>query len=117
MAWLLERLRWLPCLFRGHHPVFHFERDRLSLRCLWCGYQTPGWNLGPDVGHASSPVHDLSPQPMGNLAGPHVISDETTGSAFAAPVTRADRYDEESAARLPCALGDDRKSPVMGLAS
>ena len=117
MTWLLERLRRLPCLFRGHHPVLHFERDCLSLRCLWCGYRTPGWNLRPDVGHASSPVHDLSPQSMGDLAASRVISDETSGSAFAAHVTRADRYDEESAARRPRAIGDGRESTVMRLAS
>jgi hypothetical protein len=54
---------------------------------------------------------------MGDLAGRRVISEETSGSAFAEPAMRADRDDEESAARLPRALGDDRKSPVMGLAS
>jgi hypothetical protein len=54
---------------------------------------------------------------MGDLARPRVIVDETGGSAFAEHVTRADRYDEESAARRPRARCDDRKSPVMRLAS
>jgi hypothetical protein len=88
MAWLFERLRRLPCVFRGHNSVLCFERDRLSLRCLSCGYRTTGWSLGPDVGHTSSPVHDLSPQPTGDLARPRVIVDETGGSAFAEHVTR-----------------------------
>jgi len=117
MTWLLERLQRLPCVFRGHHSVFHFERDHLSLRCLFCGYRSPGWSLRSDVGHASSPVHKLSPQPMGDLAGPPVIFEETGGSAFAEPVMRADCYDDASAARRPRALGDDRKSRVMRLAS
>jgi hypothetical protein len=117
MTWLLERLRRLPCVFRGHNSVFHFERDRLSLRCLWCGYRTPGWNLRSDVGHASSPVHKLSPQLHGDLARPPEIFDETGGSAFAEPVMRADRCDEASDARRPRALGDDRRSRVMRLAS
>jgi hypothetical protein len=117
MTWLFERLRRLPCVFRGHNSVLHFESDRLSLRCFSCGYQTPGWSLRPDVGHASSPVHELSPQPTGELASPPVIVDERSGSAFAEHVTRADLHDEESATRRPRALGDDRKSPVMRLAS
>jgi hypothetical protein len=88
MAWLLERLWRLRCVFRGHNSVLHFEREHLSLRCLSCGYRTPGWSLRPHVGHASSPVHDLSPQPMGNLARRRAIVDETGGSAFAEHVTR-----------------------------
>jgi hypothetical protein len=33
------------CALRGHHMAFHFEPDRLSLRCLTCGAETPGWTL------------------------------------------------------------------------
>ena len=117
MAWLLERLWRLRCVFRGHNSVLHFEREHLSLRCLSCGYRTPGWRLRPHVGHASSPVHDLSPQPMGNLARRRAIVDETGGSAFAAHVTRADSDDEESAARRPRAIGDEGKPPVMRMAN
>jgi hypothetical protein len=117
MTWLFERLGRLPCVFRGHNSVFHFEPDHLSLRCLSCGYRTSGWNLGPDVGHTSSPVHDLSPQPMGNLARRRAIVDETGGSAFAEHVTRADAYDEQSAARRPRAFADHGKPPVMRVAS
>jgi hypothetical protein len=110
MTWLLERLRWLPCVFRGHYCVFHFEHDRLSLRCLACGHRTPGWNLGPEFGHAPSLVHKLSPQTLGNVATLPVIADVTSGSAFAAHVTRGDCDDKESTATRPRALGDDRKS-------
>ena len=117
MTWLLEQLRRLPCVFRGHDSVRHFENNRISLRCLSCGYRTPGWRLGPDVGHASSPVHELSPRPAGDPARPRVIFDKTSGSAFAAPVARADRTDNASAARRPRARDDDRSSRVMRLAS
>jgi hypothetical protein len=117
MTWLLERLRRLPCVFRGHNSVLHFETDRLSLRCLSCGYRTRGWRLGPDIGHAPSPVHEFSPRPLEDHARPLVILDETGGSAFAEHESRADRFDEASAASRPRALGDDRKSRVMRLAS
>ena len=117
MIWLLERLLRLPCLFRGHDSVLHFENTRISLRCLSCGYRTPGWRLGPDVGYASSPVHKLSPRPAGDPARPREILDKTGGSAFAAHVARADGVDDASAARRPRARGDDRSSRAIRLAS
>src|SRR5512136_1839251 len=108
MTWLLDRLRRLPCVFRGHDSVLHFESDRLSLRCLSCGYSTPGWRLGPDIGYASSPIHELSPRPLADSARRLMILDEAGGSAFAAHVSRADRFDEASAASRPGAIGDGR---------
>lgn len=33
------------CWTYGHTWALHFERDRISLRCLACDYQTPGWEL------------------------------------------------------------------------
>jgi hypothetical protein len=54
---------------------------------------------------------------MGNLARRRAIVDETGGSAFAEHVTRADAYDEQSAARRPRAFADDGKPPVMRVAS
>jgi hypothetical protein len=33
-------------LSRGHEMVRQFEPDRLSLRCLHCGFESPGWTLG-----------------------------------------------------------------------
>ena len=36
----------LVCLIRGHERVMHFERHRLSLRCLVCGQITAGWSVG-----------------------------------------------------------------------
>jgi hypothetical protein len=33
------------CGLRGHDEVLHFERHRLSLRCLSCGHETTGWSL------------------------------------------------------------------------
>ena len=39
------------CALRGHERVLHFESNRLSLRCLACGAETPGWQLDarPDL--------------------------------------------------------------------
>src|SRR6185369_8579680 len=40
MTWLLGPLQRMLCALGGHDSVFCFERDRLSLRCLSCGYRT-----------------------------------------------------------------------------
>jgi hypothetical protein len=55
---ILERGHQLACSLRGHDVVLHFERNRLSLRCLNCALQTPGWSLDPKGAHAAS-THDV----------------------------------------------------------
>ena len=41
-SWL-RRARWGR---GGHMMVWHFEPERLSLQCVGCGEQTPGWTIG-----------------------------------------------------------------------
>jgi len=39
------RVRTALCALHGHELVLHFERGRrVCLRCLKCGYETPGWS-------------------------------------------------------------------------
>jgi hypothetical protein len=33
------------CALRGHQLTLHFEPNRLSLQCLSCGMETPGWRI------------------------------------------------------------------------
>jgi hypothetical protein len=42
----LDRLRITACGIRGHQMQLVCEPDRLSLRCLECAYNTPGWQVG-----------------------------------------------------------------------
>jgi hypothetical protein len=41
--WVL-RAQWCR-LNGGHDLLFHFEAGRVCLRCVSCGYQTPGWDV------------------------------------------------------------------------
>jgi hypothetical protein len=41
----MTQLRRLWCAFRGHDRLLHFEAERMSLRCVSCGHETPGWEL------------------------------------------------------------------------
>ena len=39
-------LNRLICAFRGHEDYLHFERNRVYLQCVACGYESPGWTIG-----------------------------------------------------------------------
>jgi hypothetical protein len=36
-------VRQAICSLRGHDEFLQFEKTRLFLRCMSCGYETPGW--------------------------------------------------------------------------
>jgi len=38
-------LRQAFCGVRGHDTLLHFEDERMALRCVSCGHETPGWEL------------------------------------------------------------------------
>ena len=35
----------LMCAIRGHEDYLHFEKDRVYLQCVACGYESPGWTV------------------------------------------------------------------------
>lgn len=39
-------LKRLFCAVRGHEEYLHFEKNRVYLQCVGCGYQSPGWSVG-----------------------------------------------------------------------
>jgi hypothetical protein len=42
---VLDRLRQALCGLHGHDTLRQFEQDRMFLRCISCGHETPGWEL------------------------------------------------------------------------
>jgi hypothetical protein len=60
MNWTIRDLQRIMCGLRGHEAVLHFERHRLSLRCLNCGHETTGWILQSETRHAAQLVDNLS---------------------------------------------------------
>ena len=34
------------CGINGHLVLLHFEPNKLSLQCSFCGYETEGWEVG-----------------------------------------------------------------------
>ena len=44
-AAVLNQFRQLLCGLHGHDAMLHYEEDRISLRCVSCNHETPGWEL------------------------------------------------------------------------
>ena len=42
---MLDWLRQAFCSLHGHDTMLHFQQERMSLRCVSCGHETPGWSL------------------------------------------------------------------------
>src|SRR5258708_21507560 len=42
---MLDWLRQTFCSMHGHDTMLHFQQERMSLRCVSCGHETPGWSL------------------------------------------------------------------------
>ena len=40
---VFDRLRQFMCGLHGHDSLLQFERERMFLRCVSCGHETPGW--------------------------------------------------------------------------
>jgi len=98
MRWFSDRMRRVLCGLHGHDTVLRFEHDRLSLRCLFCSYETTGWSLRADADNALSGAARLSspaaPPPASRLGVPRFAP----GVRFAASRPRADRFGEPTAA-------------------
>jgi hypothetical protein len=42
---MLDRVREVFCGLHGHDALLQFEGDRMFLKCVSCGHETPGWEL------------------------------------------------------------------------
>jgi hypothetical protein len=42
---VIERLRQVFCGLHGHDSLLQFEQERMFLKCVSCGRETPGWSL------------------------------------------------------------------------
>jgi hypothetical protein len=42
---VVAKMRQVFCSMHGHDNLLQFGRDRMFLRCVSCGYESPGWEL------------------------------------------------------------------------
>jgi hypothetical protein len=67
----LTWLRQAFCGLGGHDNLMHFEKDRMYLRCVSCGRETPGWELS----ELPKPTMRLRGDARRHaLARPHLVS-------------------------------------------
>lgn len=73
MIWTIHRLQQMMCGLHGHDAVLHFERNRLSLQCLSCGLESPGWAI-ESATQCAKPVTDGNLRVLRNSRRPGVRS-------------------------------------------
>ena len=68
---MLRRAREIVCGLHGHDNFLQFEQDRMCLKCVSCGRETPGWDLNemPPTRrlHGDARRHVLARQPLANV--------------------------------------------------
>jgi hypothetical protein len=42
---MLDWIRQTVCGMHGHDTLLQFEQERMFLKCVSCGHETPGWEL------------------------------------------------------------------------
>jgi hypothetical protein len=53
---MVDWVRQVACGLHGHDQMLQFAKDRMFLKCVTCGYESPGWEL-------------TEPQPVVTVAG------------------------------------------------
>ena len=64
---VMDRVRQMLCGLHGHDSMLQFEQDRMYLRCVSCGHESPGWELNEaaPTTTAKAPKHQpIVQQPM-----------------------------------------------------
>jgi hypothetical protein len=42
---VIDKVRQVFCGLHGHDDLLQFEEDRMFLKCVSCGHESPGWEL------------------------------------------------------------------------
>ena len=73
MTWMRQAI----CGLHGHDSLLHFEHDRMSLRCVSCGHESPGWELSDRPDHPKDHTVVASEESVRpGAAGPDVRTGE-----------------------------------------
>ena len=72
---MLDWIRQTVCGMHGHDTLLQFEQERMFLKCVSCGHETPGWEL-----NAAPPVTLGAEEPMSErrrqvAMRPHLVSE------------------------------------------
>ena len=67
---MVDRVKQMWCGLHGHDALLQFEQDRMFLRCVSCGHETPGWNLHDEAPSVAPPT-----QVSAAMVQPQLISE------------------------------------------
>ena len=51
---VMDRVRQMLCGLHGHDTLLQFQEDRMFLRCVSCGHESPGWDVSEPTRAAKS---------------------------------------------------------------
>ena len=61
------RLRQVVCGLHGHDELLHFEQGRMSLQCVSCGHDSPGWEVTRAGGTGERREASAAPAPRARV--------------------------------------------------
>lgn len=68
MVSLLSWIQRVFCCLRGHDQLLEFEAGRMFLRCVSCGRETHGWEIGRSVTQPWKQTPEPARRPRPQLA-------------------------------------------------
>jgi len=71
METVLNGLYQLFCSLRGHDELLEFEERRIFLRCVSCGHESPGWQVGKGAARQFGETRPGARQPAARFAREH----------------------------------------------
>jgi hypothetical protein len=66
---VFDKARHLVCGLQGHDHLLQFGRDRLFLKCVTCGHESPGW----EISDSRPPVTQSGDRLRHLLQRPHLV--------------------------------------------
>jgi hypothetical protein len=70
---VIDRVRQAYCGLHGHDNLLQFEHERMFLKCVSCGHESPGWEL-TETPPTVTVQEDATPTPRRALVRPHLVS-------------------------------------------
>lgn len=61
---VMQRMRQVFCGLHGHDTLLQFEQDRMFLRCVSCGHETPGWTIADEPPTPVAVADEVRVQPV-----------------------------------------------------
>jgi hypothetical protein len=72
---MLDWIRQTVCGMHGHDTLLQFEQERMFLKCVSCGHETPGWELNEAPPVTLDTAEPVSERRREVAMHPHLVSE------------------------------------------